>query len=214
MSAEHDAIVSIVDDSEEIRRTLRQLIELNGLRCETYGSAEAFLESFEAGRPGCIILDVRMPGMSGLELQEFLAQKGEDLPVLILTGHADVPVALRAMKAGAFEFLQKPVSNQTLLEKVRRALVEDARKRERRVKLAEVRRRIQSLTPRERQVMGLVVSGKANKVIGSELGLSQKTIEVHRSNVMRKMVAHSLPELVRMAVAVQGDQEYDGGVSS
>ncbi len=189
---------------------MKRLVESNGFRCETYESAEEFLLSFDPESAGCLVLDVRMQGMSGLELQEFLKKKGADLPILILTGHADVPVALRAMKAGAFEFLEKPVSNQILLEHIRKAVDRDAQHRNDRARISEYRTRRDSLTRRETEVMGLVVAGKANKVIGGELGLSQKTVEVHRSHLMRKMGAHSLAELVRMAVALENDDRSGG----
>ena len=198
-----EPVVYVVDDNKELCSVLTRVIEANGLRCRAFDSAERFLESFEKGQPGCVVLDVRMPGMSGLELQEFLKRNGSSIPVLILTGHADVPVAIRAMKTGALEFLEKPVSNQILLEHIRRALQIDAQSRAANNMVDLVRGKYEKLTPREKQVMGLVVQGNANRHIGDRLGLRQKTVEVHRAHVMQKMEAKSLAELVRMAVLLE-----------
>lgn len=198
-------VVHLVDDNEDLRNALQRFIEHNGLRCCTYVSAEDFLDRFQPDSVGCIVLDIRMPGMSGLALQEHLVHRGFDLPVLVLTGHADVPVTLQAWHNGAFDLLQKPVSNQILLDKIRQAIGSHHQTVEQRHLKEAIQRRIARLTPREAQVMRLVVRGAPNKAIGAELGLSQKTVEVHRSHVMRKMGAASLSQLVRMAMLAESN---------
>lgn len=200
-----DPVVHLIDDNHELRLALSRFIQHNGLVCQEHANPGDFLREFDPESAGCVVLDVPVPGMSGLALQEELKQKGIRIPVIILSGHADVPVTLQAWRNGAFDLLQKPVSNQVLIATVRRAVAEDLRTREQRILQARIRRRVENLTPREFQVMGLVVAGNANKIIGVELGLSQKTVEVHRSHVMRKMGARSLPELVRMVMLVEDD---------
>ncbi len=194
--------VFVVDDDPALLRLIRKLVETSGRQVETYGSAGEFLENCKSDRPGCLVLDVRMPGMSGLALQERLSSDSISLPILIITGFGDVPVAVQAMRQGAFDFIEKPFSGQMLIDRIEAALQEDARRRRDRGERDEIRRRVQLLTPREKQVMDLVVQGRPNKSVGTALGLSPKTVEVHRANVMKKMAAGSLAELVRMVLAV------------
>ena len=194
--------VFVVDDDPALLRLIRKLVETSGRTVETYASAAEFLENCKSDRPGCLVLDVRMPGMSGLALQERLAVDSISLPILIITGFGDVPVAVQAMRQGAFDFIEKPFSGQMLIDRIEAALQEDARRRRDRGERDEIRRRVQLLTPREKQVMDLVVQGRPNKSVGTALGLSPKTVEVHRANVMKKMAAGSLAELVRMVLAI------------
>lgn len=191
--------VFIVDDDAAVRRFLTGLIESVDLRVEAFASAGDFLEAYEPGQPGCLVLDVRMPGMSGLELQRELADQAIDLPVIILTGHGDVQLAVHAMQAGAIDFVEKPFNNELLLDRIQRAVTENVRagsERSMRIKIAE---RMQLLTPREREVLDLVVAGQTNKGVARHLDISEKTVEIHRANVMRKMRAKSLADLVKMA---------------
>ncbi len=169
---------------------------------EIFGSGAAFLESFSADCRGCLVLDIRMPGMGGLELQEKLKAKGSTLPVIFITGFGDVPMAVEAIQKGAFDFIEKPFRDQELLDRISKALATDAERFEQDKELDEIRERIARLTGREREVLDLVVTGKANKVIAHELGVSQRTVEIHRARVMEKMEARSLAELVRMHLAV------------
>ena len=196
----------VVDDNEHLCQVLERLLAQNGLRCETYNSAESFLEHCTPTAPGCIVLDIKMGGMNGLELQSRLKETGCELPIVILTAHAEVDKVLQAWKSGSYDFLLKPVGNQELLEKVQRALRYSQAEYEKRMELASILERIESLTPREHEVMGMVVSGKANKAVGAALGLAQKTVEVHRANVMRKMRASSLAELVTMVLTARGQR--------
>jgi two-component system response regulator FixJ len=192
--------VHVVDDDEAVRSSLRFLIRSVGLQAQAYDSAQEFLKSYDPRQPGCLLLDVRMPGMSGLELQQELNRRGATLPVIFITGHGDVPMAVAAMQYGAFDFLQKPFRDQDLLDRVQRAMARDAESRSRLAARAEIRSRLATLTPRELEVMDLVTSGKANKVVGADLGVSQRTVEIHRAHVMEKMGAGSLAELVRMVL--------------
>jgi FixJ family two-component response regulator len=201
------ATVFIVDDDQEVRQALALLMESVGLHVETFESGNDFLRQFDPARPGCMILDVRMPGMSGLELQARLAAEAIHPPVIIITGHGDVPMAVRAVQAGAVDFIEKPFNDQALLDSVHRALDLDARKRGRASKLAEIRSRLETLTPREQEVMKLVVAGKRNKVIALELSVSQSTVEAHRARVMEKMEARSLSDLMRMVLSVEDSSE-------
>ncbi len=203
------ATVFIVDDDQEVRQALALLMESVGLQVETFESGNDFLQQFDPDRPGCMILDVRMPGMSGLELQARLAAEIIHPPVIIITGHGDVPMAVRAVQAGAVDFIEKPFNDQALLDSVHKALELDARKRGRASKLAEIRARLQTLTPREQEVMKLVVAGKRNKVIALELSVSQSTVEAHRARVMEKMEARSLSDLMRMVLAVEDSSESE-----
>ncbi len=202
------ATVHIVDDDEAVRSALRLLIRSVGLQAQAHASAPEFLASYDTRNPGCLVLDVRMPGMSGLELQQELNRRGAIIPVVFITGHGDVPMAVTAMQQGAFDFLQKPFQDQELLEKVRRALARDAQSRAGMAAHAEILARLETLTPRETEVMRLVTRGKANKVIGADLGVSQRTVEIHRAHVMEKMRAHSLAELVRMVLDA-GDSTHN-----
>ena len=204
--AEVEPTVFIVDDDPALLRLIRKLLETTGRRVETFTSAAEFLASYRAQAAGCLVLDVRMPGMSGLALQERLATDEIALPILIVTGYGDVPVAVQAMRQGAFDFIEKPFSGQILIDRIEAALVEDRRRRHTRTTREEVRRRRALLTPRERQVMDLVVQGRPNKLVGTALHLSPKTVEVHRANVMKKMEAGSLAELVRMSL-LSGEEQ-------
>ncbi len=194
-----DTIVFVVDDDPSVREALQGLIQSVGLRIQTFGSAQEFLGSPRPDAPACLVLDVRMPGLSGLDLQRELVNAGVKLPIIFITGHGDIPMSVRAMKAGAVEFLTKPFRDQDLLDAVQQAIERDRIARQERVEMVELRRRFDSLTPREQQVMGLVVTGLLNKQIAAELGTSEVTIKVHRGQLMRKMGANSLPDLVRMA---------------
>lgn len=200
MGAEETATVFVVDDDEDVRHALRWLIESVDLKVATYESAEAFLAAYTPSQPGCLVLDVRMPGMGGLGLLEHLRANGIVLPTIIITGHGDVPIAVRAMKAGAMDFIEKPFTDQDLLDQIQRALKEDARLRSQQRERAEVLSRLQTLTPREHEVLQRVVQGQANKVISAELGISERTVETHRKKIMDKMQARSLAELVQMTL--------------
>ena len=195
--------VYIVDDDEAVRSSLRFLIRSMGLLAQVSDSAVEFLKSYDPRQPGCLLLDVRMPGMSGLDLQQELNRRGATIPVIFITGHGDVPMAVAAMQHGAFDFLQKPFRDQDLLDRVQRAMARDTESRGRLAARTETTARLATLTPREAEVMQLVTSGKANKVVGAELGVSQRTVEIHRAHVMEKMRAGSLAELVRMVLDAQ-----------
>ncbi len=193
--------VFVVDDDSAIRGAMHALLESVDLACETFATGEDFLESFDDQRPGCLVLDIRMPSMSGLDLQDRLNSLGSSLPIVFLTGHGDVPMAVEAMQKGAIDFLQKPFRDQELLDCVGAALKTDANRRNLERQHAEIEARTASLTKREREVYDLVVSGMPNKQAAYELGVSQRTIEIHRARVMKKMQARSLAELVRMHLA-------------
>jgi two-component system, LuxR family, response regulator FixJ len=195
--------VFVVDDDPAVRKSLEVLIRSVGLKAETYESAQVFLDAYDSDRTGCLVLDVRMPGMSGLELQKTLRERGNGLPVIIITGHGDVPIAVRAMKAGAVEFLEKPFSKQLLLEHIHEAIAQDARQRQEESKQSQIETRLTQLSPRERQVMELVVAGKVSKQIAAELGLSKKTVDVHRAHVMEKMQVESVAELTEQVVTAR-----------
>ena len=196
---EADAIVFVVDDDEGMRQSLKNLVGSVGLRVEAFASAQEFLRSKVTDVPGCLVLDVRLPGLSGLDFQKRMADAGIQIPIIFITGHGDIPMTVRAMKAGAVEFLTKPFRDQDLLDAIQQALERDRIAREQRAEMGELRGRFDSLTPREREVMGLVVAGLLNKQIAGELGTSETTIKIHRHQVMEKMGAGSLAELVRMA---------------
>jgi FixJ family two-component response regulator len=195
--------VYIVDDEPAIRDSLAMLLRSVGLASRTFPSAPAFLDGFEDGAPGCLVADVRMPGMSGLELQEALRARAAALPVIIITGHGDIAMAVRAMKAGAADFIEKPFNEQVLLDAVHRALAQQRTGEPPSAVRAEIEARVATLTPREREVMLLVAEGRPNKVVATRLGLSTRTVEVHRAKAMEKMQARSLAELVRMAIACE-----------
>lgn len=200
-----EPVVFVVDDDQAMRTSLQWLIESTGLKVRTFDSAEAFLDGYYPGRAGCMLLDVRMPGMSGLELQSRLAKGGYCLPVIVITGHGDVAMAVKAMKAGAVDFIEKPFHDEDLLRSIRRALDQDERQRASQSARAEVAARLAELTPREHEVMAMVTDGKSNKEMATALGVSTKTVEAHRSRVMEKMRAESLAELVRMALVAAGE---------
>lgn len=200
-----EATVFVVDDDEAVRRAVDLLLESVGLKAQTFVSAEDFLERHDPSRPGCLVLDVRMPGTSGLGLQEILAAKGVDIPIIFITGHGDVSTAVRAMKAHAFDFLEKPFNDQDLLDRIHEAIERDARNRQVRASSAEVAERVATLTRRERQIMAMMVDGKSNKIMASELQISEKTVQTHRARVMDKMRAESVADLVKMAGRVSMD---------
>lgn len=197
---EHPQVVYIVDDDEAVRGSLRLLLKSVGLTPNAMGSAREFLTKYDPLQPGCLVLDVRMPEMSGLELQEQLNLQGAIIPVIFITGHGDVPMAVEAMQAGAFDFLQKPFRDQDLIDRIQRALEKDRSNRSALTERNTIRERLESLTPREREVLTMVTAGKANKVMASDLGVSQRTVEIHRARVMEKMGATSLAQLVRMVM--------------
>lgn len=200
---ERPPTVFVVDDDDAVRSSLRLLLKSVGLAAVTFGSAQEFLAAYDPAQPGCLVLDVRMPGLSGLELQQQLNLRGAVIPVIFITGHGDIPMAVEAMKHGAFDFLQKPFRDQDLLDRVQRALAQDASNRAELRQKDHIRSRLESLTPREREVLRLVTTGKANKVMAAELGVSQRTVEIHRARVMEKMGASSLAQLVRMVMDLE-----------
>jgi FixJ family two-component response regulator len=191
--------VVIVDDDIDVRESLQELLESIGLHSKCFGTAQEFLSSPRSGGPSCLILDVRLPGISGLDLQLELKRRKVSIPIIFLTAHADVPMSVKAMKSGAVEFLTKPFRQQDLLDAVQRSLARDRIVREKQRDTAELRERYNTLSVREREVMNLVVSGLLNKQVAAELEASEATIKMHRGQVMKKMLAKSLPELVRMA---------------
>jgi len=200
-SAEQKSTVYIVDDDQAIRHAMELLMRSVGLDYEIFHSGDEFLETHSNDRAGCLVLDIRMPGLGGLELQEKLLEMGSSLPIIFITGHGDVPMAVEAMQKGAVDFIQKPFRDQELLDRIGEAVKTDRERRSEREQQAEVRNRISKLTNREREVLDLVVTGKPNKVIAYELGVSQRTVEIHRARVMEKMQAKSLADLVKMHLA-------------
>jgi FixJ family two-component response regulator len=200
-------IVVVIDDDFEIREALQGLLRSVGLSVELFGSVREFLDSGRPDLPGCLVLDVRLPGRSGLDFQEDLIKANIHLPVIFISGHADVPMSVRAMKAGAVEFLTKPVRHQDLLEAIQRAIDHDRVRRDEEQIVAGLRSRLDTLTPREHEVMRLVAAGRLNKQIAAEIGLSEQTVKLHRGNVMRKLKARSLAELVRIVDKLQLSQQ-------
>jgi FixJ family two-component response regulator len=192
--------VHVVDDDDAVRSSLRLLLKSVGLPTIAYESARDFLAGYDADQPGCLVLDVRMPGMSGPELQEDLNRRGAMIPVIFVTGHGDIPMAVEAMQHGAFDFLQKPFRDQDLLDRIQRALTRDAELRKSLGETSRIKAHLDSLTPREREVLDLMTQGKQNKAIGQDLGVSPRTVEIHRARVMEKMGAQSVAELVRMTL--------------
>lgn len=193
-----DPIVFVVDDDLSVREALSSLIRSVGLRVETFASAQDFLRHQRPDATACLVLDVRMPGLSGLDLQRELAHAGERIPIIFITGHGDIPMSVRAMKAGAVEFLPKPFRDEDLLDAIREALERDQVARQQRAELAEIQDKYDTLTSREREVMVLIVKGMLNKQVAAELGITEITIKVHRRHILQKMRAKSLPALVRM----------------
>jgi len=192
------AVVMVVDDDAGVRNAMRSLLKSVGLNSLLFASAQEFLTAYQPSQLGCLVLDIRMPGMSGMELQQQLNLRGAVIPVIFMTGHGDIPMAVEAMQHGAFDFLQKPFRDQDLLDRIQRAIVKDAELRKSLGEHERIRSHLESLTPREREVLDLMTQGKQNKVIGQELGVSPRTIEIHRARVMEKMHATSVAELVHM----------------
>ena len=192
------AVVYIVDDDDGMRRALSVLMTTVGYQPAAFAGPREFIAKHDPSQPSCLVLDVRMPEMSGLEVQQHLNRNGSMLPIILVSGHGDIPMAVQAMKDGAFDFLQKPFRDQELLDRINGALKLDAENRASTDRLADLKQRSDSLTPREREVMASVVDGKANKVIAIDLGLSERTVEIHRANVMEKMGARSVAHLVKM----------------
>jgi two-component system, LuxR family, response regulator FixJ len=201
----NEPIVYVVDDDDSMRTALTLLLRTVGYQTVSFARPREFLGKFDPNQPGCLVLDVRMPEMSGIEVQQHLNRSGSMLPVILVSGHGDIPMAVQAMKDGAFDFVQKPFRDQDLIDRVNAALKQDAENREIVQRHADLRRRAESLTPREREVMALVVDGKANKVIAIDLGLSERTVEIHRANVMEKMGARSVAHLVKMDLTLRGE---------
>jgi RNA polymerase sigma factor (sigma-70 family) len=204
VAAKVDSIVYVIDDDPSIREAIKSLIRSVGMRVETLGSAQEFMNSSRPDAPSCLVLDVRMPGLSGLDLQRELADSGIRIPIIFITGHGDIPMSVRAMKAGAVEFLTKPFRDQDLLDAIAQALDRDREARKQQAGIADLRERHERLTPREREVMELVVAGLLNKQIAVRLGISEVTVKLHRHQVMEKMKAGSLADLVRMSEKLPG----------
>ena len=203
------SIVFVVDDDPSVRRAIKRLVESVGLHVELFGSAAEFMNSSRPDVVSCLILDIRLPGISGLHFQRELIKAKNEIPTIFITAHGDIPMTVRAMKAGAVEFLTKPFRDQDLLDAIQVALERDRARRQRHADVALLRERLDSLTPREREVLPLVVSGLLNKQVAAEIGTTEGTIKVHRSQLMRKMGADSLPELVRIAekVGIPGSKQ-------
>ncbi|HEY6332647.1 MAG TPA: response regulator transcription factor [Blastocatellia bacterium] len=206
MVTEDAHVVFIVDDDANVRRSIEDLLSSVALRSHAFATPREFLESQRPDCPSCLVLDVRLPGMSGLDCQRSMAEAGVTIPIIFITGHGDIPTTVRAMKSGAVEFLTKPFRPQELLDAVQQALDRDRKRREKHRETSEVRSRFETLTPREREVMELVVSGLLNKQIAAELGTGEHTVKIHRGHVMEKMKADSLPALIRMVDMIKSSQ--------
>lgn len=206
---DQEATVFVVDDDPAIRKSLRWLIESVGLKVQTHELASDFLESYSPESPGCLVLDVRIPGMSGLELQEKLRERGYDIPVILVSGYGDVPMAVRAMKAGAVDFLEKPVSDQVLLDYIQKGIEQDVNNKLLRLQNKELVARKESLTRREREVMEHVVTGLSSREIAEKLSVSFKTVEAHRAKIMKKMQVKSVPKLIQLDLQIQGTGPAD-----
>jgi FixJ family two-component response regulator len=205
-TGENEAIVFIVDDDASVRDSLRWLIESVQLNVECYATAQEFLDGYQGQQTGCVVLDVRMPGISGLDLQEELRQQGFILPVIIITGHADVPMAVRAFKSGVFDFIEKPFNDQRLIDRIQQAIEKSRSQKVTLQRRQEARDRMRKLSSREKQVLDCIVAGASNKKMARELDISIKTIETHRANLMAKMQAGSVSELVRVALLAERDE--------
>lgn len=215
MKNKHEApLIYLVDDDEAVRDSLSMLFESIGLAHEAYASALDFLQHYDRERLGCLVADIRMPGLSGLELQQRLNEQHSEIPIIFITGHGDVPMAVTAMKSGATDFIQKPFRDQDLIDRINKALERDRERRKSRAEQNEIRSRIALLTPRETEVMQRVVRGQANKVIAMDLGVSQRTVELHRARVMRKLKMRSLAELVHAVDKIAGVAAPSGTAAS
>ena len=203
-----DPTVFVIDDERTVRESIRWLVESVGLNVETFASAREFIDSHDRARPGCIVLDLRMPAMGGVEAQETFRAREINLPVIVITGYADVSTAVRVLKQGAVDFIQKPFSDQLLLDRIHECIKRNAEERRNHAARAEVSTRLARLSPREDEVLRLVVTGDANKTVARKLGISPKTVEVHRANLMRKTQAKSLAELVQMVLASETHRGY------
>jgi FixJ family two-component response regulator len=204
-----EAVIAIVDDDASVQRGLQRLIRSAGWKVETFASAQEFLARSRAELPNCVLLDLQLPGLSGLDLQKRMAEVGLEIPIVFLTGHGNIPVSVQAMKAGAVQFLTKPVDEQELLQAIEEAVERDRRTRQQQVEMSELRDRYESLTGREQEVMQQVISGMLNKQIAADLKITEDTVKFHRGNIMRKMSADSLADLVRMAkdLAIPSDKK-------
>lgn len=209
-STTDEPLVYLVDDDDAVRDSLGLLLRSVGLECALFGSALEFLDAYDAKRHACLVADIRMPGLSGLELQQRLNEQRAGIPIIFITGHGDVPMAVGAMKSGATDFIQKPFRDQDLLDRIHKALAQDREQRAARAERREIQKRLASLTPRETEVMQRVVRGQANKVIAMDLGVSQRTVELHRARVMHKLKMRSLAELVSAVGKIDGSSGTSG----